>query len=139
MAVEALAQGAGIVHEGRYRRGGMEADTVLLHDAMPVWRDLRYRPYETVPTLLQSHMERFVAENQAVVKAQRGDELSAREKEIATRRQFAFSFVKQREQLKVQESLVSAVTEELIRGGQKTPWYEQLLLEQARVRRPWRK
>ena len=56
VVVEGLAQGAGIVHEGRYRRGGMEADTVLLHDAMPVWRDLRYRPYEMVPTLLQARL-----------------------------------------------------------------------------------
>ena len=80
-------------------------------------------------------MERFVAENQAVVKAQRGEELGLQEKEAAMRRQFAFSFVKQREHLKVLESLVSAVTEELLQGGQlKTAWYEQLLLEQAAAR-----
>ncbi|KAL1510817.1 hypothetical protein AB1Y20_007101 [Prymnesium parvum] len=129
-SLEGLAQGAGLLREGRYRRGGTAAGEVLLHDALPVWRDLRYRSYELVPTLLQAHMERFVAENKAVVKAQRGEALTAAEKEEAVRKQFAFSFVKQREQLKVQEELVSDVTERLIREGKKTAWYEQLLLEQ---------
>ena len=85
-----------------------------------------------VPGLLQGHMSAFLDENEAVVRAQRGEALTEAQRDEAVRRQFAFGFVKRREQLKVHEELVGAITGMLLPAGAKSALYEQLLLEQAR-------
>ena len=127
---EALAEGLGVLKGGRYTREGEKADA-LLHDSDPVWADLRRRPFEQVPDRLKYHSEAFLAEHENILRAQRGEHMSLKQRQEASRAQFAFGFVRRRESLKLQQELVTQMTKMLLSdGGEQTPLYGQLKLEQ---------
>ena len=127
---EALAEALGLLVEGRYVRSDEKA--VLLDETTdPMWADMRRLPFERVPERLKEHSDAFLADNEAIVKAQRGDAMSLERKQAASRAQFAFSFVRRREHLKVHQELVTALTRRLLgERGERTPLYERLSLEQ---------
>ena len=89
------------------------------------------RPFEQVPERLRQHSEDFLAEHENILKAQRGDHMSLKQRQEASRAQFAFGFVRRREGLKVQQELVAQLTKLLLsEDGEHTALYAQLSLEQ---------
>lgn len=135
-SLEALAEGLGVLRHGRFVRSTVaSASTSLapkeaLFENSQVWSQLRLLPFEQASLALRRLAEAFVADNKSAVRAQRGEDLSAQQRQEASRAQLAFAYVKRRDELKLAEEVLSVVTGRLIAAGSKTPLYAQLLLEQ---------
>ena len=126
---EALAEGLGVLARGRFVRPNGKA--VLLHDSDPIWADLRRRPWVDVADRLNEHSRHFLDENEAIVRLERGDQLTQAQKSEALRSQMRFGFVKRRDGLRTMQEVVEAVTRKLrAADGSKTDLYAQLSLEQ---------
>ena len=153
-SLEALAEALGVLRNGRFVRpgggggddggeggggGGTSSSTAaasspagkeVLLENDTVWSRLRLLPFERASPALRDLTEEFLTQNVTAVRAQRGEALSASQQQDASRTQLAFSFVKRRDQLKVAEELISAVTGALLGPAGKTELYARLLLEQ---------
>lgn len=127
---EALAEGLGLLCNGRYTRPGGKGDA-LLREGDSLWADLRRRPFEEVPERLRELNEIFLSEHEMILRAQRGEHMSLKQRQEASRAQFAFGFVRRHEALKVQQDLVEQLTTLLLGDdGSPTPLNEQLVHEQ---------
>jgi len=149
-SLEALAEAAGVLSEGRFRRAaaadGAASEVLLVHsDAL--WDELRFRPVDEVEEALHERTRTFVADNALVAEARqrlgRGEQLSTREMVEVNRRLASLAYRKREERLKVADELRDALMalllppEELAPAGSKaslraaeTPLYRLMMLEQ---------